>query len=80
LASLLAARLDAARAGGAALAVTMGLHPAIGALRRAGFVRVPERLNPRPFNLAVKALVSDVGPDLADAAQWLITLADWDVM
>jgi len=76
---LVGARLAAAQTAGASLAVAMGLHPFFARLGRAGFVRVPERFNPRPFNLVCKALAADVGADLADPVGWLITLADWDV-
>jgi GNAT superfamily N-acetyltransferase len=76
---LVTARLDAERAAGASLAVALGLHPAFAWLASVGFVRVPERVNPRPFNLVIKALAEDVGDDLGDPGGWLITLADWDV-
>jgi hypothetical protein len=58
----------------------MGLHPTFAQLSRIGFVRVPERVDPRAFNLVVKPLAADIGSDLRDGASWLITLADWDVM
>jgi hypothetical protein len=77
---LLSARLDTARAERAALGVIMGLHPFLPQLAAAGFVRVPERFNPRPFNLLGKILAPDLPPDVLAPARWMITLADWDVM
>jgi predicted N-acetyltransferase YhbS len=80
LLALVGARLAAEQEQGAALALTMGLHPALPALWRHGFVRVPERVNPRPFNLLTK-LPGAPGPSgLADPRRWLVTLADWDVL
>jgi GNAT superfamily N-acetyltransferase len=79
LLALLAARLEAERTAGAALAVVVGLHPFLGRLGRLGFVRVPERVNPRPLDLVCKPLASHVGPDLVDPTRWHVTLADWDV-
>lgn len=76
---LASARLAAERKEGTALAVTMGLHPAFGALESLGFRRVPERFNPRTFNLLVKDLEEAVRPALFLASNWMVTLADWDV-
>ncbi len=75
---LIRARLEADRREGAVLAVTMGLHPAFGALRRLGFVRVPQRFNPRPFDLLARGL-GEIGPELFEPSAWHVTLADWDV-
>jgi Acetyltransferase (GNAT) domain len=77
---LLNARLDAERAAGAALAVMMGIHPFLPRLSGAGFVRVPERFNPRPFNLLGKILDLRLPVDVLSDVGWMITLADWDVM
>lgn len=77
---LLDARLDAERAAGAALAVSMSIHPFLAQLGRAGFVKVPERFNPRPFNLLGKILDPSVPADVLGPESWMITLADWDVM
>lgn len=77
---LLDARLDAERAAGAALAVMMGIHPFLTQLGRAGFVRVPERFTPRPFNLLGKIIDPTLPPDVLRDTSWMITLADWDVM
>ena len=77
---LLDARLDAERAAGAALAVMMGLHPFLPRLGTAGFLRVPERFTPRPFNLLGKIIDPSLPRDVLDASSWMITLADWDVM
>jgi GNAT superfamily N-acetyltransferase len=80
LSRLLAARLHAERANGTPSAVTMGLHPQLSRLRRLGFVRVPERFNPRHFNLAVKPLETQQQEALFDGDRWLITLTDFDVL
>ena len=69
----------AAKADGAALAVTMGLHPAFSVLGGLGFLRVPERFNPRTFNLLAKEVSPSSRPGLFDGSSWTITLADWDV-
>jgi GNAT superfamily N-acetyltransferase len=71
------ARMEADRLAGHALAVVAGLHPQLAEWRRIGFVRLPERFNPRPLNLVVKPL--DGTTDALDPASWLITLGDWDV-
>ncbi len=71
-------RLAAEEGEGAVLGVTMGLHPQFGELSKVGFVRVPERFNPRPFNLLVREL-AEGRPRLFDRSAWHITLADWDV-
>jgi hypothetical protein len=76
----LASRLAAEQREGALLGVTMGLHPFFGHLARLGFLRVPERLNPRPFNLLTKNTAGTEGADLTDRSRWLITLSDWDVL
>ena len=57
----------------------MGLHPVFGELQQLGFRRVPERYNPRTFNLLVKDLEESSRADLFEGANWTITLADWDV-
>jgi GNAT superfamily N-acetyltransferase len=80
LRSLVGARLAAARGDGVELAVMMGLHPSFAGLARIGFVRVPERVNPRAFPLVVRPIAPDIGPELVDASRWFITLADWDVL
>jgi hypothetical protein len=77
---LLDARLEAERAAGAALGVMMGQHPFLPRLAAAGFVSVPERFNPRPFNLLGKILSPDISPDVLTSGAWMITLADWDVL
>jgi predicted N-acetyltransferase YhbS len=80
LRGLIAARLMAERREGMALAVTMGLHPFFGQLRRLGFIRVPNRLNPRPLNFIVRGHTHRVSDDIYDAKKWFTTLADWDVL
>lgn len=77
---LLASRLAAEQREGALLGVTMGLHPLFGRLARLGFLRVPERFNPRPFNLLTKNPAGNEGADLTDPSRWLVTLSDWDVL
>jgi GDP-mannose 6-dehydrogenase len=76
---LVRARLAADAGEGAVLGVTMGLHPQLRELNKLGFIRVPDRFNPRPFNLLVRPLASN-GPELLDRSAWHITLADWDVL
>ena len=76
---LVGVRLAAEREAGAAMGVVMGLHPEFRRWGGLGFVRLPEAMNPRPFNLLTKPLSSDVEQGLLDPANWLITLADWDV-
>lgn len=80
LGTLIRARLAAARGDGVELAVTMGLHPFFSRLRGLGFVSVPGVLNPRRFRLVVRPVSPDVGQELLEPSQWLITLADWDVL
>ena len=77
---LVALRLAAEQREGALLGITMGLHPFFGRLARLGFLRVPERFNPRPFNLIAKNPAGTEGSDLTDPSQWLLTLSDWDVL
>lgn len=77
---LVAQRLATEQATGAMLGVTMGLHPFLGTLGPLGFLRVPEKLNPRPFNLLTRIPGGTEPPDLLDATRWQITLADWDVL
>jgi len=50
------------------------------ALRRQGFWRVPERVNPRTFNLVCRAVDAslDTG-QLMDGKNWFLTLGDYDV-
>jgi GNAT superfamily N-acetyltransferase len=76
---LVRARLAADASEGAVLGVTMGLHPQLRDLNELGFLRVPNRFNPWPFNLLVRPLASN-GPELLDRSAWHITLADWDVL
>jgi hypothetical protein len=76
---LISSRVAAERPSGAALALTMGLHPVLPELRRAGFSRVPERFSPRTFNLVLKELGEPSRPLLFEGQNWTITMADWDV-
>jgi hypothetical protein len=77
---LLAARLPEEQAAGAAAAVTMGLHPVFSRLRRLGFLRVPDRWNPRPIRFVAKLLHDDFDPAVLRAESWFVTLGDWDVL
>ena len=50
------------------------------ALRRWGFVRVPERINPRTFNLVCRILAPGLPKEEFCAGEnWFITLGDFDV-
>jgi hypothetical protein len=50
------------------------------ALRRWGFVRVPERFNPRTFNFVCRILVPGLPEhELCAGENWFITLGDFDV-
>lgn len=73
-------RIEAARADGAGAAVLMGLHPFFTQLRRLGFVRIPERVNPRTFKFVVKCLQPDSDPVVLERSAWYVTLGDWDVL
>jgi len=77
---LVSARVEAARAERLGMVVTMGVHPFFSTLGGLGFVRAPERVNPRPFYFIVKPLADDLAPDITSLAGWLVTLVDWDVM
>lgn len=48
-------------------------------LKKAGFIKIPERINPRPLNLLVKGLNYKGLTDITDKTKWHVTLADWDV-
>ncbi|MFI5370004.1 MAG: GNAT family N-acetyltransferase [Candidatus Eisenbacteria bacterium] len=67
------------RGAGRVASVSMCLGPERRILAHAGYLRIPERLNPRPFNLLVKDLSNTRRDHLLDATRWRITLADWDV-
>jgi GNAT superfamily N-acetyltransferase len=59
------------------LVFVAGRSPLLGALATAGFVKIPQRFNPRPLH----HLVLDFGghPIVYDAAAWELSLGDWDV-
>lgn len=80
LSRLIARRMEDERAAGVPLAVTMGLDDRIDAFGWLGFVRVPESLNPRPFNLLVKDLAESERKELVGVKSWQVSLADWDVL
>ncbi len=46
--------------------------------KKYGFVKVPERLNPRAVNLLVKN-ISEEESAVTNVANWFATLGDWDV-
>jgi predicted N-acetyltransferase YhbS len=82
-AALLRCAVRASRARGAR-ALSALLPPAGAArraLRRAGFVRVPERLQPQVLRFSVRGLGRFAGhPDLADRRRWWLSWADTDVV
>ena len=80
LLALLGTRLAAGEQDGLGLSLTIGLHPIFTRLGSIGFLRVPERLNPRLRYFSASALSPAVGADLFDPRGWLLTFADWDVM
>lgn len=52
--------------------------PRIKSITKAGFFKVPERVNPRPVHLLVKNIKTEEQP-LLKPENWLATLGDWDV-
>ena len=44
---------------------------------RIGFLRIPQKINPRPLNLLIRCNVND--PELYKKEKWNVTLCDWDV-
>jgi Acetyltransferase (GNAT) domain len=76
---LISHRVLEEQSAGLALAVVFGLHRDLKAFSRLGFGKVPERFNPRTFNLVCKDLQEQTYPNIFVAANWMITLADWDV-
>ncbi len=44
-----------------------------------GFIRIPQRFNPRPLNLLVKNFTEDE-KEVFEAEKWLALLSDWDVL
>jgi hypothetical protein len=77
---LIAARLPDEQREGAVAAVTTGLHPVFSRLRRLGFLRVPDRWNPRPIRFVAKLLRDGFDPAVLEPGSWFVTLADWDVL
>ena len=80
LLALIAARLGAERQAGAILAVTMGTHPFFSQLGRLGYVRIPDRINPRPLRFVARAHTDRVGDEITVMSNWLTTPGDWDVL
>lgn len=56
-----------------------GIAPTISMLTRIGFVKVPERFNPRVLNLLVRSSSELESSPLLEERNWLLTLGDWDV-
>jgi len=77
---LISERLGRARREGLAMAVLTGLHPFFPGLRRLGFMKIPEVLNPRPMNFIVRAHVQGLGQEIYDPTRWCISLADLDIL
>jgi GNAT superfamily N-acetyltransferase len=77
---LIADRLEVERNAGAAAGVVVGLHPFLRHVRRLGFVRIPDRLNPRRLHFMARAVRPEVRSDLLDPRGWFVSLADWDVI
>lgn len=48
-------------------------------LTRVGFVKVPERLNPRPLKLLTRNYSLPEAEQVTQPASWRVTLTDWDV-
>lgn len=80
LLALIAARTLAERGEGAVLAVTMGTHPFFSRLGRLGYIRIPDRINPRPLRFVAHAHTDRVGAEINVMANWFTTPADWDVL
>jgi N-acetylglutamate synthase-like GNAT family acetyltransferase len=49
-------------------------------LRKIGFFRIPQALNPRPLNLLTKNLKLPSDSDISNSVDWHVTLSDWDVL
>ncbi|RKF14746.1 hypothetical protein D6850_07655 [Roseovarius spongiae] len=80
-ARLLRAAAGRARRDGVALLATQALSagPTAAALRRTGFLRVPERLNPKPFRMIATAY-TDAGKDALIGGNWSFAWGDMDVV
>ena len=46
-------------------------------LHKAGFLKIPDKRNPRPLNLLIRSSLPE--KDTAEKRNWNITLCDWDV-
>ena len=80
LLSLIAHRVKAAADEGVDAAVTLGLHPFFKRLRRLGFVHVPRRLSPRQMKFLLQPHTDRARDEAFNPDEWLLTLADWDVL
>lgn len=59
---------------------TTGNDSFFSTLHKIGFIRIPQKFNPRPLNLLVKNVrIVDHSSGLFNRQHWLVTLADWDV-
>lgn len=59
--------------------LTFGLGSLFGRLGQAGFVKVPDRFNPRKLNLLIRDTLRAERIVLEQSSDWLLTLGDWDV-
>jgi hypothetical protein len=76
-----AARYTRAAGGVALSALLPAGGPVRDALRRAGFVRVPEPLHPQVIRLSARGFGRHAGSAaLADPSAWLLSWADTDVV
>jgi len=57
---------------------TMGNSRFLLRLKKIGFIRVPQKFNPRPLKLLVRNLSHD-SQDIFRPQNWHVTLSDWDV-
>lgn len=57
---------------------TTGNSKLLSRLKKIGFVRVPQKFNPRPLTLLVKNL-SKNSEDIFRSPNWHVTMSDWDV-
>lgn len=62
------------------LIFTAGNDSFFSTLSKVGFIKIPQKINPRPLNLLVRSSrITNSNSDLFNQKHWLITLADWDV-
>lgn len=56
-----------------------GITPSLSKLTRLGFIRVPQKVNPRTLNLLTRSSSNLENAPLLFEQNWLLTLGDWDV-